>query len=421
LKNEHKGKLSALAAKGEAIFLVVDNSISDDGNNLLILPVNSSACMEIYRYALEYALTLLFALAFFVQMFYYLRYYLAVSGSPAGTTAENNDIPVSVIICARNEAGNLRRLLPAVLEQKHGDFEVIVVNDSSEDESDMVLSDFKAKYPHLKISTINKDPRFHHNKKLAQLIGIKAAANDLLLLTDADCRPESDRWLALMTAPMTAGKDIVLGYGGYMKSRGLLNLYIRYDAFFIAMQYTGMAKRGVPYMGVGRNLAYRKELFMKNNGFSSHYHLASGDDDLFVNANATAGNTAVVIDRDAHTRSLPARSLREYIKQKRRHFTTAPYYRAGDRFRLFIEPLSRLLFYSTAATLLALQWQWQAIAAATAIVLVTKTVTFVRAAGSLNEKGVIAAAIFFDIISPIVNSLLYIAKFGNQAGKKAWR
>jgi cellulose synthase/poly-beta-1,6-N-acetylglucosamine synthase-like glycosyltransferase len=377
--------------------------------------------MDINCSPIEYTLLSVFVAAFLVQMFYYLRYYLTTGRAGNGGDVETHQTPVSVVICARNEAANLRRHLPSILKQRHHDFEVIVVNDSSEDDSDIVLSELKEQYPHLKISTITKDPRFHHNKKLAQLIGIKAASNDFLLLTDADCLPESDKWLTMMTAPMVDGKDIVLGYGGYMKSRGLLNLYIRFDAFFIAMQYAGMALRGKPYMGVGRNLAYRKELFMKNNGFSSHYHLASGDDDLFVNSNATSANTAVVINSEAHTRSIPPAKLKEFIKQKRRHFTTAPYYSFADRFRLFLEPFSRVFFYSTAAVLLSLLCLWQAVAAVAGLTIIVKIVTFFKASGKLNETGLILPAIFFDIISPVVNSLLYIAKFGNQAGKNAWR
>lgn len=377
--------------------------------------------MEIDCSHLEYSLLGLFVLVFSVQVFYYLRYYLKAGTAVTIAPEKLHGQPVSVVICARNEAANLRRFLPAVLQQKHPGFEVVVVNDSSDDDSDMVLSELKSQYPHLKISTITKDPRFHHNKKLAQLIGIKAASNDLLLLTDADCLPESDKWLSVMTMPLTEGADIVLGYGGYMKLRGFLNLYIRYDSFFIAMQYAGMALRGKPYMGVGRNLAYRKELFMSSNGFSNHYHLASGDDDLFVNANATASNTRVVLDNQAHTRSVPATRLWEFIKQKRRHFSTAPYYKAGDRFRLFLEPFSRLLFYGSAVALLSMNCLWQVVATLALTMLIIKLLVFIRAARRLNEPGIAFPAIFLDIISPIVNTLLYFAKFGNQAGKNAWR
>ena len=146
-------------------------------------------------------------------------------------------------------------------------------------------------YPHLKISTVNKDPKFTHNKKFAQFIGIKAAKNDILLFTDADCQPESDKWLEDMTSHFDDKTDFVLGYGGYLNEKGLLNKYIRYDSMTIAMQYLGMAIRGIPYMGVGRNLAYRRSVFFNNKGFGAHNHIISGDDDLFVNSNATKSNT----------------------------------------------------------------------------------------------------------------------------------
>ena len=158
----------------------------------------------------------------------------------------------------------------------------------------------------LRISTVNKDPKFTHNKKFAQFIGIKAAKNEILLFTDADCQPESDKWLGAMTSHFHEKTDFVLGYGGYINKKGLLNKYIRYDCLSIAMQYLGMAIRGIPYMGVGRNLAYRRSLFFANNGYGAHNHLISGDDDLFVNSNATKTNTTVEFRQETHTRSVPS-------------------------------------------------------------------------------------------------------------------
>ena len=80
--------------------------------------------------------------------------------------------------------------------------------------------------------------------------------------------------------------QIILGYGKYISEPGLLNKWIRTDTTYIAMQYLAMAIKGRPYMGVGRNMAYRKSLFFERKGFASHLNLASGDDDLFVNENA---------------------------------------------------------------------------------------------------------------------------------------
>lgn len=265
-----------------------------------------------------------FVLSAAVQLFYYFWFYLApILYKPSETKGTSQ--PVSVIICARNEADNLKEFLPSILEQDYPDYEVIVVNDCSEDNSYEVLGEYLEKYPRLRVSNVNKDPQYTHNKKFAQFIGIKAAKNELLLFTDADCRPETTKWIEGMVSHFNEGTDIVLGYGGYLKKQGLLNKYIRYESMTIALQYLGMAIRGIPYMGVGRNLAYRRSFFFNKKGFGSHTHIISGDDDLFVNSNSDSKNTCVEYSQAAHTRSLPAKNFREWFLQKKRHMTTAPH------------------------------------------------------------------------------------------------
>lgn len=376
--------------------------------------------MEIQGSLFQYITLFLLIAALTVQLIFWLRFYFSASSSSLAEPGQSSQ-PVSVIICARNEAANLSQYLPAVLEQDYPGFEVIVVNDCSDDDSDMVLSELKSRYSHLKISTIHKDPRFHHNKKLAQLIGIKAAANEILLFTDADCRPESDQWLRMMTAHLIGDRDFVLGYGGYQEGKGILNKYVRYDTMFIAMQYLGMAMKGRPYMGVGRNLAYRKSLFMNRNNFSSHYHIASGDDDLFVNANATAVNTAVETGSGSRTWSVPANSFSALMKQKKRHMTTAAMYKMRDRVLLFAEPFSRLIFYSAAVVLLVQLYLWPVITAVLMARFVVMSVVLNKAAKRLGEKGLTTPALFFDILAPFINSLFYLSSFGRGAGSKAWR
>jgi poly-beta-1,6-N-acetyl-D-glucosamine synthase len=376
--------------------------------------------MEIQGSLFQYITLLLLIAALTVQLVFWLRFYLSASSSSLAEPGQSSQ-PVSVVICARNESANLREYLPAVLEQDYPAFEVIVVNDCSDDDSDLVLSELRSRYSNLKISTIHKDPRFHHNKKLAQLIGIKAAANEILLFTDADCRPESDQWLRLMTSHLSGNRDFVLGYGGYLSGRGLLNKYVRYDTMFIAMQYLGMALRGRPYMGVGRNLAYRKSLFMNRNNFSSHYHIASGDDDLFVNANATAGNTSVETGPGSRTWSVPVNSFSALMKQKRRHMTTAAMYKLRDRVLLFAEPFSRLLFYSAAVVLLVQLYLWPVISALILARFIVMLVVLDKAANRLGEKGLTMMALFFDILAPFINSLFYLSSFGKRQGSRAWR
>jgi len=376
--------------------------------------------MTDYKNLILLVIFCIFASAAAIQLFYYLFFYLAVylkKNGESGRTAQ----PVSIIICARNEAENLQNFLPSILEQDYPDFEVIVVNDCSDDNSYIILGEFLAKYPHLRISTVNKDPKFTHNKKFAQFIGIKAAKNEILLFTDADCRPESDKWLKTMISHFDEKISFVLGYGGFNNDKGLLNKYIRYDSFTIALQYLGMAIRMIPYMGVGRNLAYRRSVFFSNKGFGSHNHVVSGDDDLLVNTLATGGNTAVEISNKAHTRSIPCTEVNKWIIQKKRHLTTAPYYKFRDKLLLTIEPFTRMLFYASFIILLSYTFLWPWVLAVFASRLITQIIVFILNQKKLNEPGLLGYLLFFDIFSPLINSIIYLSNNRSNSGKNKWK
>jgi len=363
---------------------------------------------------------ILFALSAVVQLFYYLRIYSAVSRYIHPAT-DNNKQPVSVIICARNEAENLRNFLPSILDQDYPDFEVIVVDDCSEDDTYKVLGSFLVKYPRLKISTVTKDPRFTHNKKFAQFIGIKAASNEILLFTDSDCKAGSPHWIDGMTSGFDDKTEIVLGYGGYMKRKGILNKYIRYDTFMIALQYLGMAIRGIPYMGVGRNMAYRRSLFFKKKGFEGHTHVVSGDDDLFVNANSTRANTRVEFRKENHTTSVPSATLKEWIAQKKRHFTAAPYYKTGHKFLIITEPVTRMLFYISFIILIIPLFLWQATVAIFGLRIISQITVLIPGQKRLNERGIAVYSLFFDIFSPVINSVIYFSNTTSRSGKNKWK
>lgn len=365
-------------------------------------------------------LFIIFGLSAATQLFYYLYYYLTPALFRQDVKIAPGD-PVSVIICARNEEQNLREFLPSVLEQEYPEFEVIVVNDCSDDESYDVLGEYLRKYPNLRISNITKDPKFTHNKKFAQFIGIKAAKNELLLFIDADCRPETGKWLGTMVSHFDDKTDFVLGYGGYFSKKGLLNKYIRSDGMFIAMQYLGMAIRGNPYMGVGRNLAYRRSLFFRNKGFGAHSQLASGDDDLIVNSNATGENIKVEFGQETHTRSVPAATTTELFKQKKRHLTTAVHYKLNHKVILTVEPVTRVLFYVLFAVLLSSLYLWPFVTAIFTVRLAVQVVVLILVQKKLNEPGLAPWSIFYDIISPFLNTVIYLTNLGEGSRKNRWK
>lgn len=260
--------------------------------------------------------------------------------------------PCSVLICARNESDNLRHNLRAVLEQEHPDFEVLVVDDASTDDTPAVLAFFREKYPQLRVLRIDK--KTAPGKKQALAAGIAAARHDLLVFTDADCRPASRHWLTAMTAFFRRPAiEIVLGYGPVFPEKTALNYWIGYETATTALQYLSLARAGLPYMGVGRNLAWRKSLFARTGGFAAHAHLASGDDDLLVNAAARRGNTALCLDPAAFVFSEGKKTWPSWLRQKRRHLSAGPTYRPLHRAVLGAMSLSHVLHYALGGLLLA--------------------------------------------------------------------
>ena len=253
---------------------------------------------------------------------------------------------VTVVVCAKNEARNLETYLQSLLSQDYPTYEVIVVNDGSEDDTCDVLDRYEQQYPNLRTTFVPAGARVVSTKKLALTLAAKAAAYDYLLLIDADCRPESGKWISEMMAPFRQpGTEVVLGYGGYFYEPGLVNRLTRYDTLYTGLLYLGAALTGHPYMGVGRNLAYSKQLFFHSGGFSDMMHHRAGDDDLFVNKVATGRNTAVVLSPESITWSESKHTWHEWLVQRRRHLSVSPAYRWQTKLWLATEPAVRGLFY----------------------------------------------------------------------------
>ncbi len=322
---------------------------------------------------------------------------------------KNNATPgVSVIICAKNEENNLEHLLPHVLQQDYPEFEVVVVNDSSTDDTELVLIQLQSRFRNLRFTTIPPDEKHKRGKKLALTIGLKSAKYDSVLLTDADCYPVSDLWLARMASNFSEDHKIVLGYGGYERHKGLLNTIIRYETTFTAIQYLSQAIKGRPFMGVGRNLAYDKALFFDNKGFAAHYHLISGDDDLFVNENASGLNCAVEFSHESHTLSRPETSFRAWIKQKKRHLSSGSHYRTGSRIRLACEWISRIILYTTLIWIcVSLPWWRLPAGALFGLLLVSRLIIFKMGMRRLDEKNLLLPSLLLDPVFPVIISLIW--------------
>jgi len=373
-----------------------------------------------------YILLAILGLSLIIQLGFYFIPYTAIlrrtrkikRGNVAHTIEQP---PVSVIICAKNEGDNLRRFLPLILEQEYDNYEVIVVNDGSWDDTDKIIKDLQEDYHNLYITTIPQDTRIISHKKLAITVGIKAAKNEILLFTDADCRPLTANWISSMVRNFDSQTEFVLGHGNYYDESGFIGRLISYDTLTIAMQYMGFALLGHPYMGVGRNMAYRKSTFFRLKGFAGFLHIASGDDDLLINAFGKKHNTRIEPSLEAETLSLPKTTFRDWYYQKVRHLSTVDVYKSGSKLWIGLEPFSRGLFYLAVLLLAILGYNnifilSIAIGAFLFRFIIQYLIINLTAKVYNNQKFGLSI-ILFDILLPLIT--LYLLTFGKIFHRKS--
>ncbi len=320
---------------------------------------------------------------------YYLFFYVFAFAKAKKNTSAYFP-PVSLIVCSKNEAENLRENIPKWLSQKYQEFEIVLINDASIDETKDVIEEFAALHSNIVQVHVENNEAFWGSKKYALTLGIKKATHKHLLFTDADCYPASPYWIKDMAQHFVGKKELILGYGAYEKIKGSwLNKLIRYETVLTAMQYYSYAMAGRPYMGVGRNLAYTTHLFYEQRGFIDHIKIQSGDDDLFVNQAGTKENVAVNFDQNSFTISKPKRTFSEWFTQKRRHVNVASHYRFADKFFLGLFYTSQLLFFIMALALLIIWFRWEIVVIGIALRYLISWIAIGMSSSKLKEKDII--------------------------------
>jgi cellulose synthase/poly-beta-1,6-N-acetylglucosamine synthase-like glycosyltransferase len=360
-----------------------------------------------------------------VQLFYAAYFFWPFARrpleAPADAPGPDNE-PVSIVVCARNELDNLRRLLPLLLQQDYpAGFEIILIDDRSDDETYLYAQQL-AQYHHdrVRVVSVASTPRGFASKKFALILGIKTARHARLLFTDADCVPATNQWLRLMQRGFAqtsehAPADVVVGFSAYAEAPGFLNKLIRYETLLTAAQYLSFAWRGRAYMGVGRNLAYSRHCFSVTKGFASHIRQLSGDDDLLVQDAVRHGlRVAVVADPPAHTLSEPAATWAVWWHQKRRHLSAGRSYRLADRLRVGTFVLANVLYYLATVLLVFSPNNWVPLAVVWALRTLFVSAVYARLSRRLHQPVIVGLLPVLDVVYFFQYLALGISLFLNR-------
>ena len=362
--------------------------------------------------AIEWVLVLSALLVFALQLWYYLGFYRGIprwaKRLDMGIAVLNDEkLPVSVVITANNQQKNLIKNLPFILEQDYPEFQVVVVDDASDDESSNVLGELCKKYPHLYHTFVPQGVQNISARKIALTVGIKAAKYEVVLFTDANCKPVSNQWIKSIMRQFTPETEVVLSYSRYGNLKGLWANLITYDNLFKAVRYLGMASSGKPYMGVGQNMAYRKALFFEQRGFASHLKLNNGEDDLFVSEIAKRTNTRIEVSSDAIIQIETMHPIELWIDHRINRLHTSSYYKPSSKYLHGTEIITRFLSFALFFALLAIgltKMDLFLILIGSVLFLtrlIVQVTTINACASTLNEKKFYFLVPIFDFVLPL--------------------
>ncbi|WP_111308085.1 glycosyltransferase [Confluentibacter sediminis] len=349
-----------------------------------------------------------FTVVVFIQVIFYIFFFGKFAFlKPIKKRRKNIDI--SVIVCAKNEAENLKNFLPSIISQEYPSFEIVLINDASSDDTLEVIEAFSEKHSNIKIVDVKNTEAFWGNKKYALTLGIKASKYNHLLFTDADCKPLSKHWIKEMSSHFSNEKSIILGYGAYSKTKkSFLNKLVRFETLTTAIHYFSFANQGIPYMGVGRNFAYTKDEFFKANGYISHIKIRSGDDDLFINQIASKTNTAICVSSESFTESIPETTFKNWFNQKRRHVSTINYYKLKHKILLATIYTTNLLFWLFPFILLISLHYWLIVTILFLIKLIFQYIIIGASCKKLNEKDLLLLIPVLEVFLIIFQLTIFI-------------
>ncbi|MBP1645301.1 MAG: glycosyl transferase family 2 [Bacteroidetes bacterium] len=355
-----------------------------------------------------------FAIILGIIILFQIIYYLIVYGRVAFfkenklTTDEKQKYcpSVSVVMCVKDDAYNLEKKLPIILEQEYPNFEVVVVNDASNDETEYMLRVLQEIYPNLNIVNLYNNVNRFLGKKYPLSLGIKSAKNDIILLTESDTMPLNYNWISTMVKGFNQKKDIVLGFTNFEQKPTFLNTLMHYENLISAMNYLGNAMLNNPYMGQGRNMAYKREFFFEIGGFISQYNVSVGEDDLFINKNANSKNTSVVLNRDSINLASPKEKREEWVIQKKKHFKSMSHFKFKDKIISSLMPFATFFIYVLVALSIVFQFPWQYVILPLVLKYTFQIIVCYKSSKTLGTKQVAFLSPLVEVLFLFINTTI---------------
>lgn len=354
-----------------------------------------------------------FALVTVIQLIYYFLIYGKFTFHRKKSAVSFKEVPMSVVVVVRDNASQILQSLPKLLSQQYPAFEIVVVNDRSPDENTLfTIKEYSNRYPNIKFVDLSEAVSTSKGRKMAVSFGIKCATYENILVTSPDCEPSSVHWLSAMAANFQGQKKVVVGYSTYARRRTPYNAFLRYDNVVGAVQYFSHVLRNATYRADFNNIAFLRQLFYNQKGFTSFNHLEWGEEDIFVHRISGGDNTSVEYSPESMIVQNNIPSYGYWRSHKISLYYTRKFNSTRNRFSLSMFDATNMLFYvlltlSVVSAIHVPTFLYAAIGVAV-VRVVGLYVSVGISAAKLCEKQIIPLILPFDLLFSVLNPLYFI-------------
>lgn len=308
--------------------------------------------------------------------------------------------PISVILYVKNSELYLEKNIDYFINQKYPKFEILLVNNASSDNTDIILEKLSEKHKSLRIINVENNESFWGNKKYTYTLAIKAAKYEHLIFSEIDCKPVSENWIHEINKSFSSKKTIILGYKRLLKTSSLFNLIIRFDNLLESIKSFSFTKINSPYSADSRNYAFTKKDFYRVNGFINHIKIKNGKEDLFVKDAKQKYNSAYTLSDESFVESSKSLSFKEWFLNKKNSNLLKRHYSFKNQFLLNAFSFSKVFLYFLTIILLLIH-DWKII-----LIIFSSYIIFQSVITFIINRKFKETSIFY--LSPILDFLLVL-------------
>lgn len=368
---------------------------------------------------IQWAVLVAFGVLFLFRVGYRIFFSLRILIQPKTKPASADKVPLSLLFTVRNEEENLKRNLPEILKLKNADFEVIAIDDFSQDSSLSVLGVMRLEDERIYVSSLNQETR--NSVKMAQNIALKAANNDWVMALPVSVSGFSPEWLCRIGELAGGTYSFIVNYSNVAGTKGLYNRLFRVETFLQQYKSAGFYRVGLPFVYSETNVAFRKEIYFQSGGYGQKVKEAYANLELIMNSFFRKKNTYFHLQAETAVWQTVKISKDDYFELLKKSIRIESYLSFTKKMILFFDEITRLLFIPVFILVIVLLPElWIVYSVLAGLLCFLQLLIIKIILNRLNERKLFLSSLVYDLLMPFFR-VYYRWYFKQRSRKHKWK